>query len=95
MEDVIPMANRLVILDHGTVIADSRPEEAFEILRSRRHPMLHSMPTPMRIWSSLNWDTPCPLTVSDGRSQLTSDDLGGAKAGWRTEVHAGVSGHYF
>ena len=70
--DVIPMANRLVILDHGAVIGDSTPEEAFEILRSRRHPMLHSMPTPMRIWSSLNWDTPCPLTVSDGRSLLTA-----------------------
>ena len=72
LEDVIPMANRLVILDHGTVIADSTPGEAFGILRSRRHPMLHSMPTPMRIWSSLNWDTSCPLTVSDGRSQLTA-----------------------
>jgi len=71
LEDVIPMANRLLILDKGELIADSTPEETFEILRSKNHPMLWSMPTPMRIWSSLNWDTLCPLTVSDGRSQLT------------------------
>ena len=71
LEDVIPMASRLLILDKGELIADSTPEGTFEILRNRNHLMLHSMPTPMRVWSSLNWDTPCPMTVSDGRSQLT------------------------
>ena len=71
LEDVIPMANRLLILDKGELIADDTPAGTFEILRKQSHPMLLSMPTPMRIWSSLNWDTECPLTVSDGRSQLT------------------------
>ena len=72
LEDVIPMANRLLILDGGVLIADETPEGTFEILRKQSHPMLHSMPTPMRIWSSLNWNTPCPMTVSEGRSQLTA-----------------------
>lgn len=71
LEDVIPMANRLLILDQGELIADKDPAGTFEILRARNHSMLHSMPTPMRIWGSLNWNTPCPLTVSSGRSQLT------------------------
>ena len=71
LEDVIPMASRLIILDKGEVIADDTPENTFDILRNRNHPMLHSMPTPMRIWSSLNWKTACPMTVSDGRNQLT------------------------
>ena len=71
LEDVIPMANRLLILDHGVLIADNPPVETFEILRNRKHPMLHAMPTPMRIWSTLNWSTACPMTVSDGRNQLT------------------------
>ena len=71
LEDVISMANRLIILDRGEVIADGDPVDSFEILRNRSHPMLHSMPTPMQIWSSLNWKTDCPLTVSDGRNQLT------------------------
>ena len=72
LEDVIPMASRLLILDKGRLIADSSPEKTFAILRGSNHPMLHSMPTPMRIWSSLNWNTPCPLTVSDGRGQLAA-----------------------
>ena len=71
LEDVIPMANRLIILDKGEVVADDAPVDTFEILRNRKHPMLHSMPTPMQIWSALNWKTDCPLTVSDGRNQLT------------------------
>ena len=71
LEDVIPMANRLLILDRGELIADDSPVGTFEILRNRKHTMLHSMPTPMRIWSNLNWNTPCPMTVSDGRNQLT------------------------
>ena len=71
LEDVIPMANRLLILDKGELIADDTPIGTFEILRNRKHTMLHSMPTPMRIWSTLNWNTPCPMTVSDGRNQLT------------------------
>ena len=71
LEDVIPMANRLLILDKGELIADDSPVGTFEILRNRKHTMLHSMPTPMRIWSTLNWKTDCPMTVSDGRNQLT------------------------
>ena len=71
LEDVIPMANRLIILDKGAVIADDCPVGSFSALRELQHPMLHSMPTPMQIWSALNWETECPLTVSDGRNQLS------------------------
>ncbi len=71
LEDVIPMATRLLILDKGQLIADDTPVGTFEILRNAKHRMLPSMPTPMRIWSALNWNTNCPMTVSDGRSQLT------------------------
>ncbi len=71
LEDVIPMASRLLILDRGALLADAAPAEAFARLRACGHSMLHSMPTPMRIWSALDWQTPCPLTVSDGRSLLT------------------------
>ena len=72
LEDVIPMANRLLILDKGELIADDTPVNTFALLRNRCHPMLHSMPTPMMVWSALNWNTPCPMTVSDGRNQLTA-----------------------
>ena len=71
LEDVIPMANRLIVMDKGCVIADASPRESFEVLRSRNHPMLLSMPTPMRVWSAVGFDCDCPLTVSDGRNALS------------------------
>ncbi|MBE6898265.1 MAG: ABC transporter ATP-binding protein, partial [Ruminococcaceae bacterium] len=48
LEDVLPMAGRLLILDKGRLIADAPPAESFEILQALKHPMLHSMPAPMR-----------------------------------------------
>ena len=71
LEDVIPMANRLIIMDGGTVIADDTPVGSFDRLRARNHPMLLSMPTPMRVWNSLELSCPCPMTVSDGRNALS------------------------
>ena len=72
LEDVIPMANRLLIMDGGELIADDTPIGTFDILRRRNHPMLLSMPTPMRVWSSMGFDCDCPMTVSDGRNALTA-----------------------
>ncbi len=72
LEDVIPMANRLVILDGGKVLCDDTPRGSFARLREMDHPMLLSMPTPMRVWSGAGLDGDCPLTVSDGRIALTS-----------------------
>ncbi len=71
LEEVISMANRLLIMDKGSLIADSSPIGSFDILRKMQHPMLRSMPTPMLIWSALNWETPCPLMVSDGRNDIS------------------------
>lgn len=71
LEDVIPMANRLIIMDRGRVIADDTPVHSFEMLRNENHPMLLSMPTPMRVWSEVDFGCDCPLTVSDGRNALT------------------------
>ena len=71
LEDVIPMANRLLVMDKGRIIADDAPVASFEILRKCSHPMLLSIPTPMRVWSAVGFDCECPLTVSDGRNALT------------------------
>ena len=71
LEDVIPMANRLLVMDHGKILADDTPAASFERLRERNHPMLLSMPTPMRVWSAVGMEAKCPMTVSDGRNLLT------------------------
>ena len=71
LEDVLPMANRLIVIDGGAVIADDTPVGSFDLLRNQNHPMLLSMPTPMRVWSAVELPCDCPITVSDGRNALT------------------------
>ena len=71
LEDVIPMANRLIVMDRGRVIADDSPVNTFGILKKQSHPMLLSMPTPMRVWSAAGFESECPMTVSDGRNALS------------------------
>lgn len=67
LDEVIPMADRLLILDGGRVLADGTPQAVFSVLREMGHPMRSSMPAPMQIWSSLPSPLPCPLTPSSGR----------------------------
>ncbi len=67
LDEVIPMADRLLILDGGRVLADGTPQAVFSALRETGHPILSSMPAPMQIWSSLSSPLPCPLTPSAGR----------------------------
>ena len=65
------MADRLLILDGGKVLTWGAPQAvAFATLREQAHPMLASMPAPMRIWSSVPSNLPCPLTAGSGRQFL-------------------------
>ncbi len=70
LEDVLPMASRLLVMDEGRLIADADPAGAFGILKRLEHPLLRSMPTQMMVWSALDWPGDCPLTVGEGRKAL-------------------------
>ncbi|MBU5443428.1 ABC transporter ATP-binding protein [Paenibacillus sp. MSJ-34] len=70
LEDVLPISDRLVVLDRGTIVADAAPRKAGEALRAMRHPMFVSMPAPMRIYAAVDNDLPCPVTVKEGRTWL-------------------------
>jgi energy-coupling factor transport system ATP-binding protein len=75
LEEVIPMADRVVVLDQGEVLVDDIPDNAGAVLFSGKHPMFYSMPTPLRVYSQLYEDgfrreLPCPITVREGRQYL-------------------------
>lgn len=77
LEEVLPMADRAIVLDQGTIIADDIPENVGAILSGLDHPMFLSMPTPMKVYSELykqgiGKDMACPITVRDGRQYLTT-----------------------
>lgn len=74
LEDVLSMADRVVVLDRGRVLADAPPERIGRMLADQQHPMLASMPTSLRVYEALgkrNGGGDGPLTVRDGRTWLT------------------------
>lgn len=75
LEEVIPMADRVVVLDQGKVLVDDIPDNTGAVLFSSKHPMFYSMPTPLRVYSQLYEDgsgreLACPITVREGRQYL-------------------------
>ncbi len=69
-EDAFAIADRVIVMDEGKIIADETPQEVGRILKATDHPMYKALPTPTRIHGSVKNTLPCPLTVRDGRAWL-------------------------
>ncbi|SDS21152.1 energy-coupling factor transport system ATP-binding protein [Paenibacillaceae bacterium GAS479] len=74
LEEVLPLTDRLLVLDDGFLIADDTPRNVGKKLHSMGHPMYLSMPAPMQIYTAIETETmvhaPLPLTVKEGRQWL-------------------------
>ncbi|BBI35462.1 ABC transporter ATP-binding protein [Cohnella abietis] len=72
LEDVLPISDRLVVMDEGAIIADDSPDKVGQSLGRLNHPMFYSMPSPMQIHAGVDTDLPSPLTVKEGRQWLNA-----------------------
>ncbi|MEK3986493.1 energy-coupling factor transporter ATPase [Paenibacillus sp. FSL K6-3166] len=70
LEDVLPLTDRLIVLNEGVVIADDTPQKVGEALSMLNHPMFLSMPSPMQIYAGVENDLAWPVTVKEGRQWL-------------------------
>lgn len=80
LEDVVPIADRLIVMDEGAIIADDAPAKAGAALRRLEHPMFRSMPSPMQIYAGADNSGPYPVSVKEGRQWIQSYLSGKAKA---------------
>lgn len=71
LEDAFPMADRVIVMDGGKIIADETPTEVGKILKKKNHDMYKALPTPMRVHNEVENTLSCPLTVRDGRVWLS------------------------
>ncbi|MDO4542469.1 MAG: energy-coupling factor transporter ATPase [Bacillota bacterium] len=71
LEDVVPYADRIVVMENGSIIADDAPRVVGTQLKFTNNDMFVAMPSPMQIYASIDNDLECPLTVRDGRNWLT------------------------
>ncbi|MBQ3134229.1 MAG: ATP-binding cassette domain-containing protein [Oscillospiraceae bacterium] len=70
LEDALPLATEVMVMDRGELICSGPAQEVGQWLREMSHPMFLAMPAPMRIWGAVDTDAPCPVTVREGREWL-------------------------
>lgn len=79
LEEVFPVADRVIVMERGRPCLTGTPRELCGVLRS--HPLAQGLPSASRIWAGLDVpDTPCPLTVREGRELLETYFAGRAGA---------------
>lgn len=83
LEDVFPMADRVILMDKGKILANDVPGKVGKILAGVNHPMLLAMPSPMQVYENLAQQkvlagkneaveaANSPVTVREGRTWLT------------------------
>jgi len=70
LEDAFPLADSVIVMDEGKIVAQGTPHEIGTRLKGDDHEMFFALPTPMRVHASVANTLPCPLTVRDGRCWL-------------------------
>lgn len=70
LQDIIPYADRIFVMDEGGVFMDGTPREIGTALGRQKHGMFLSMPVHMQIYGETRSRLTCPLTVSQGRQWI-------------------------
>ena len=70
LEDAFPLADRVIVMDQGAIIADAPPCEVGNILKEKKHAMYAALPTPIKVHANIENALPCPVTVREGRAWL-------------------------
>ena len=68
LEEAVPLADHLIVLEQGRLLAAGAPQEAAAVVRG--HAIFSAMPTAARIAAALGASEHLPLTVREGRAYL-------------------------
>lgn len=70
LEDAFPIADKILVMDSGRIIANENPDKVWKILKDINHPMYKALPAPVKVYGEFESTSSCPLTVRDGRIWL-------------------------
>lgn len=79
LEDALPICDRVVVMDKGKIIADGEAGSVGNTLKEMKSDMFLAIPTPMRVYYSLENGGESPVTVRDGREWLSKIDVNNIK----------------
>lgn len=71
LEEVVPISDRMIVMENGRIIADNEPGKVIMQLRNTGNEMFTAMPAPAQIYASVDSGNSCPLTVREGREWIS------------------------
>lgn len=71
MEELVPMCDQMLVLDHGRLILAGEPRQVVAALGDQPE-LLCAMPCAARLFHALNAEGECPLSIREGRRFLES-----------------------
>ncbi len=69
LEELVPICDRLLVMENGSLLCDAPPREAVLQLRGKPE-LLCAMPAAAELYHQLDVPAECPLTVREGRDFL-------------------------
>lgn len=72
LEEIIPISDRIIVMDKGSIISDDSPEKVGKKLNEINHPMFYSMTSAMKIYAGVDNGSSLPITVNDGRRWINA-----------------------
>lgn len=70
LEEALPLATQVAVMEQGSVRYAGPPAKVGTALKQNGEDMFLAMPTPMRVWGSVETESSCPVTVREGRGWL-------------------------
>ena len=71
LEDLIPICDKLIVLEKGMLIQNGLPRVVIEHLKEKNE-LLYAMPAASRLYHALDAEGECPLTIKEGRAFIES-----------------------
>lgn len=70
LEDALPLSDKMIVMDNGKIVAAGDVKAVGKILKDTNSDILLALPTPMRVYYSIENKFDTPITVRDGRRWL-------------------------
>ena len=70
LEEALPLASRVAVMENGRLLCVGGTREVGAYLKEHGSGMFRAMPAAMRVWSAVDTDVECPVSVNEGRAFL-------------------------
>lgn len=70
LEDLFTMSNKIIVMEEGKIISEGCASFVGKDLKEKKNDMLKALPAAMRIYSGIDVDIECPITIKQGKDML-------------------------